>query len=87
MRSRWSDVATLKNILEDQRNEHVTEKCPMSDRSVWFHDHILGIFLSKVIYCKRITFGDVFFLVPLAVDIHPPNQDIAKCTFIKLGLN
>ena len=65
MCSRRSDVATLKNILEDQRDENVTEKRPMTDRSVWFHDHTLGIFLSKVIYCKRITFGDVFFLVPL----------------------
>ena len=28
----------------------------------------------EYIYCKCITFGDVFFLAPLAVDIPMPNQ-------------
>ena len=34
-------------------------------------------------YYNRITFGDVFFLVPLAVESLPQIKYTAKCAFIK----
>ena len=37
------------------------------------------------VYCKRITFGNVFFLAPLAVDIPPPNQVHCASIRVKIG--
>ena len=38
------------------------------------------------VYCKRITFGNVFFLAPLAVDIPSPNQ-VHRLLCIHKGIN
>ena len=38
-------------------------------------------------YCKRIIFGDVFILAPLAFASIRQIKYIAKCAFIKVSLN
>ena len=40
--------------------------------------HVLCILIN---YCKRITFGDVFFLAPLAVDSTRQIKYTANCAF------
>ena len=37
------------------------------------------------IYCKRITFDDVFFLAPLSVESLRQIKYIGKCAFINLN--
>ena len=43
--------------------------------------------LYITIYCKRITFGDVFFLAPLAVESFRQIKYTAKCTFMKVWIS
>ena len=38
-------------------------------------------------YCKCITFGNEFFLVPLAVELLRQLKYTAKCAFIKIQIN
>ena len=42
---------------------------------------------SSAIYCKRVTFCDVFFLAPLAVESPRKIKYTAKCAFIKVRIS
>ena len=46
--------------------------------------HSYEIVLDSARYCKRITIGNVFFLVPLAVESPRQIKYTAKCAFIKV---
>ena len=48
------------------------------------HNDIMLIGKSASAYCKRIAFGNVFFLAALAFIIPPPNQFIAKFASTKV---
>ena len=46
--------------------------------------HSYEIVLDSARYCKHITFGDVFFLAPLAVESIHQITYTAKCAFMKV---